>query len=186
MGSAVIFQQFGLAGRGEAPPAAPQPEPAELPQEDASEDPEAVRLAALERLAGTLEALTDDQARLRDGLIGAWAQALGEAAEAMLPALAREAFAARVAELVAGIAGRGDWPELTLSLAPDDRPAIEQALAAHGAIAGLALAEDAGLEPGEAQVGWPAGGARIDVHAIAEAALKEFRQRLAGLASTGD
>lgn len=186
MGGAISFQQFGRTDVSEAPPPKESEPPAPMPDEATPEDTEAARKAALERLAGALSVAAAEQARLRDGLIGAVAQALGTAAEAMLPALAREAFAARVADLTAEIARRGDWPDLTLSLAPGDRPEVEAALAAHGAVAGLDLVDDQRLDPGEAELAWSAGGAHIDTEAIAAAALGEFRQRLDGLASSGD
>lgn len=189
MGSAVKFQQFNLATVEAVEPA--NPTSAAVHGNPVDDDPppterEQDRLDLLAQLAGSLSAIAAGQDRLRDDLICATAQALGAAAEAILPALARKAFAARIAELTTEVARRAQWPNLTLTLAPGDRADVDEALATHDAVAGLTIAEDGRIGPGEAQLAWAAGGARIDVDAIATAALDDFRQRLDGLASKGD
>ena len=90
--------------------------------------PEAERRACLERIAGALEIVASEQAGLRARCIGDTVTALGAAAETLLPRLARAGFAALVAETAQAIARRGQWPELQLSVAPDDADSVAAAL----------------------------------------------------------
>jgi hypothetical protein len=141
-------------------------------------DPEAERLACLERIAGALEIVASEQAALRARCIGDTVTALGAAAETLLPRLAREGFAALVAEAAQAISRRGQWPELLLSVTPDSAAAVTAALGAAGTVTEIKVTAEPALGPGEAQVAWSQGGAEIDVDAITEAALEHFRQRL--------
>ncbi len=141
-------------------------------------DPEAERRGCLERIAGALEIVASEQAGLRARCIGDTVTALGAAAETLLPRLARAGFAALVAETAQTIARRGQWPELLLSVAPDNAAAIETALGETGPMTEVKVTADPALGPGEAQIGWSQGGAEIDVEAIAEAALDRFRLQL--------
>ncbi|MEE8454384.1 MAG: hypothetical protein V3R90_06450 [Limibaculum sp.] len=147
---------------------------AELPEID----PEAERQACLERIAGALEIVASEQAGLRARCIGDAAMALGAAAETLLPRLARAGFAALVAETAQTISRRGQWPELLLSVAPDNAAAVATALGETGPVTEVKVTADPALGPGEAQIGWSQGGAEIDVEAIAEAALDRFRLQL--------
>lgn len=147
---------------------------AELPEID----PEAERQACLERIAGALEIVASEQAGLRARCIGDAAMALGAAAETLLPRLARAGFAALVAETAQTISRRGQWPELLLSVAPDNAAAVATALGETGPVTEVKVTADPALGPGEAQIGWSQGGAEIDVEAIAEAALERFRLQL--------
>ncbi len=141
-------------------------------------DPEAERRACLERIAGALEIVASEQAGLRARCIGDTATALGAAAETLLPRLARAGFATLVAETAQTIARRGQWPELLLSVAPDDAAAVAAALGETGPVTEVKVTADPALGPGEAQIGWSQGGAEIDIEAIAEAALDRFRLHL--------
>ncbi len=141
-------------------------------------DPEAERRACLERIAGALEIVASEQAGLRARCIGDTVTALGAAAETLLPRLARAGFAALVAETAQAIARRGQWPELLLSVAPDDAESVAAALGETGPVTEVKVTADPALGPGEAQIGWSQGGAEIDVEAIAEAALERFRLQL--------
>ena len=147
---------------------------AELPEID----PEAERQACLERIAGALEIVASEQAGLRARCIGDAAMALGAAAETLLPRLARAGFAALVTETAQTISRRGQWPELLLSVAPDNAAAVATALGETGPVTEVKVTADPALGPGEAQIGWSQGGAEIDVEAIAEAALDRFRLQL--------
>ncbi len=147
---------------------------AELPEID----PEAERQACLERIAGALEIVASEQAGLRARCIGDAVTALGAAAETLLPRLARAGFAALVAETAQTISRRGQWPELLLSVAPDNAAAVATALGETGPVTEVKVTADPALGPGEAQIGWSQGGAEIDVEAIAEAALERFRLQL--------
>ncbi len=147
---------------------------AELPEID----PEAERQACLERIAGALEIVASEQAGLRARCIGDAVTALGAAAETLLPRLARAGFAALVAETAQTISRRGQWPELLLSVAPDNAAAVATALGKTGPVTEVKVTADPALGPGEAQIGWSQGGAEIDVEAIAEAALERFRLQL--------
>ena len=141
-------------------------------------DPEAEQRACLERIAGALEIVTSEQAGLRARCIADTATALGEAAEALLPRLARSGFAELVAETATTIARHGQWPELLLSVAPDNAAVVATALGETEPATSIKVTADPSLGPGEAQIGWSQGGAEIDVEAIATAALDRFRQRL--------
>jgi hypothetical protein len=141
-------------------------------------DPEAERQACLERIAGALEVVASEQAGLRARCIGDAVTALGAAAETLLPRLARAGFAALVAETAQTISRRGQWPELLLSVAPDNAAAVATALGETGPVTEVKVTADPALGPGEAQIGWSQGGAEIDVEAIAEAALDRFRLQL--------
>ena len=148
-------------------------------------DPEAERRACLERIAGALEIVASEQAGLRARCIGDTVTALGAAAETLLPRLARAGFAALVAETAQAIARRGQWPELLLSVAPDDAISVAAALGETGPVTEVKVTADPALGPGEAQFGWTQGGAEIDVEAIAEAALDRFRLQLDGYLQQG-
>jgi hypothetical protein len=141
-------------------------------------DPEAERQTCLKRIAGALEIVASEQAGLRARCIGDTVTALGAAAETLLPRLARAGFAALVAETAQTISRRGQWPELLLSVAPDNAAAITAALSETGPVTEVKVTADPALGPGEAQIGWSQGGAEIDVEAIAEAALERFRLQL--------
>ena len=141
-------------------------------------DPEVERQACLERIAGAMEIVASEQAGLRARCIGDTVTALGAAAETLLPRLARAGFAALVAETAQTIARRGQWPELLLSVAPDNTAAVTAALGEAGSVTEVKVTADPALGPGEAQIGWSQGGAEIDVEAIAEAALEHFRLQL--------
>ena len=153
--------------------------PAEAPGDDGAGpsgiDPEAERRACLERIAGALEIVASEQAGLRARCIEDTVTALGAAAETLLPRLARAGFAALVAETAQTIARRGQWPELLLSVAPDDAPSVTAALGETGPVTEVKVTADPALGPGEAQIGWTQGGAEIDIDAIAGAALDHFR-----------
>jgi len=141
-------------------------------------DPEAERQACLERIASALEIVASEQAGLRARCIGDTVTALGAAAETLLPRLARAGFAALVAETAQTICRRGQWPDLLLSVAPDNTAAIVAALGETGPTTEVRVTADPALGPGEAQIGWSQGGAEIDVEALAEAALDRFRLHL--------
>lgn len=167
--------QGALEAGMEMPAAAPEDnDAAELPEID----PEAERQACLERIAGALEIVASEQAGLRARCIGDAAMALGAAAETLLPRLARAGFAALVAETAQTISRRGQWPELLLSVAPDNAAAVATALGETGPVTEVKVTADPALGPGEAQIDWSQGGAEIDVEAIAEAALERFRLHL--------
>ncbi len=141
-------------------------------------DPETGRRACLERIAGALEIVASEQAGLRARCIGDTVTALGAAAETLLPRLARAGFAALVAETAQTVARRAQWPDLLLSVAPDDAAAVAAALGETGPVTEVTVTADPALGPGEAQIGWSQGGAEIDVDAITAAALEHSRQRL--------
>ena len=141
-------------------------------------DPEAERRACLERIAGALEIVASEQAGLRARCIGDTVAALGAAAETLLPRLARAGFVALVAENAQAIARRGQWPELLLSVAPDNAACVAAALGETGPVTEVKVTADPALGPGEAQIGWSQGGAEIDVEAITETALDRFRLQL--------
>ncbi len=163
-------------------PAAPEgDDAASLPEID----PEAARRACLERIAGALEIVASEQAGLRARCIGDTVTALGAAAETLLPRLARAGFAALVAETAQTISRRGQWPELLLSVAPDNAAAVAAVLGETGPVTEVKITADPALGPGEAQIGWSQGGAEIDVEAIAEAALDRFRLQLDGYLQQG-
>jgi hypothetical protein len=148
-------------------------------------DPEAERRACLERIAGALEIVASEQAELRARCIGDAVTALGAAAETLLPRLARAGFAALVADTAQTIARRGQWPELLLSVAPDNAASVAAALGETGPVTEVKITADPALGPGEAQIGWSQGGAEIDIEAITEAALDRFRLQLDGCLQQG-
>ena len=152
---------------------------------EAGIDPEAERLACLARIAGALEIVAAEQAGLRARCIGDTVAALGAAAETLLPRLARAGFATLVAETAQTIARRGQWPEMQLSVAPDNAAAVASALGETGPVTEVKINADPALGPGEAQLGWSQGGAEIDIEAIAEAALDRFRLQLDGCQQRG-
>lgn len=173
----------------EGAPEAGMAMPAEAPGDDGAGpsgiDPEAERHACLRRIAGALEIVASEQAGLRARCIGDTVAALGAAAETLLPRLARTGFAALVAETAQTIARRGQWPELLLSVAPDDAASVTAALGETGSVTEVKVTADPALDPGEAQIGWSQGGAEIDIDAIAEAALDRFRLLLDGCLQQG-
>ncbi|MDH3666344.1 MAG: hypothetical protein OEN23_05385 [Paracoccaceae bacterium] len=180
---ALAFEQFAPPGSGAIDGADPAPEPPKLTAEPALS--EETSLAETEdvsgRIASTLEAIASDAERLRFQAIVAAAHALGEAAETLMPALARAGFAPCLAEIASQIAGRvGTPPGLRLAHAPEDRDAIQTALAALPDQASVILDEDLARAPGSADLTWADGGARIDVEAMAAAALDEARRRFEG------
>ncbi len=154
---------------------------AELPEID----PEIGRLACLARIAGAVEIVASEQAGLRARCIGDTVAALGAAAEILLPRLARVGFAALVAEAAQTIARRGQWPELALSVSPDNAAAVTGALGEVGPVTEVKVTADPALGPGEAVLGWTQGGAEIDIEAIAETALERFRLQLDRCAQQG-
>ncbi len=154
---------------------------AELPEID----PEIEQLACLARIAGAMEIVASEQAGLRARCIGDTVAALGAAAEILLPRLARAGFAALVAETAQTIARRGQWPELMLSVAPDNAEAVIGALGEVGPATEVKVTADPALGPGEAVLGWTQGGAEIDIEAIAETALEHFRLQLDRCAQQG-
>jgi hypothetical protein len=190
MVSRIELEQFGPPGGrpqdaalAEAPPApaGPEPEQPAAPQVDL----EAERLACLARIADAVEVVAAEQTGLRARCVGDAAAALGAAAETLLPRLARAGFAALVAETALTMLRRGRWPELRLSVAPDQAAAIAAALGRIGPASEVQVTADAALGAGEAQLGWPDGGAEIDVEAIADAALERFRAQLDGCLQRG-
>ena len=126
-----------------------------------------------------------EQAALRARCIENTVAALGAAAETLLPRLARAGFAALVAETAQTVARRAQWPELLLSVAPDDAAAVAGALGDTGPVTEVKITTDPALGPGEAQLGWAQGGAEIDIEAITEAALDRFRVQLDGCLPQG-
>lgn len=175
-----------------APPAA-----ADIPVIEPEPDPQAQRNASLARLAGALETLASEQTALRAQALRDAAAALGAAAASLVPALARSGFAAMVAEAARSIAESGQWPELTVFLAPADADDIAGYLAAGapaqaqdgatgaGARAAIRIETRDGAPAGEAVLAWKDGGARIDLRAITDAVLTEFRRKLDLLAQSG-
>jgi hypothetical protein len=163
---------------------APLPEP----------DPEARRNEHLARIANTLETMAVEQAALRARCLNDAADALGAAAASLVPALARAGFPALVAEAARSIAECGQLPELAVSLAPSDAEEIARYLitasgaglgdrsAAHRAIR-IDPRDD--VSAGEADLRWDGGGAKIDVAAISDAVLTEYRRKLDLLAQSG-
>jgi flagellar motor switch protein FliN/FliY len=159
----------------------PVPDHEAAPGADALEsdiDPKVERTACLARIASALEIAASEQAALRARCIADTTEAFGKAAEAVLPQLARAGFAALIAEATQAIARRGQWPELLVTVAPEDAAAVTDALASPDNGLNLCpkpgpelkITEDPALGPGEAHLGWSQGGAEIDVEAIAETA----------------
>ncbi len=176
----LAFEQFAAEGgavptKADEPPAPPElTAEAALPEGTDEKD-------AIERIAAALEAATSDADRVSVQAVAAAARALGEAAETLLPALARDGFAPCLAETARQIAERlGEAPALRLAHAPGDRDAIEAALAGLPAQPNITLDEDPVREPGTAELSWPDGGARIDIEAMTATALEEARRRLDG------
>ncbi|MFQ5566176.1 MAG: hypothetical protein ACE5EU_07425 [Paracoccaceae bacterium] len=191
MAGRIALERFAVVRpEDEGAPAAEVTPAADTPEDDAAADPpaidpEAERRACLERIAAALEIVASEQAGLRARCIGDTVTALGAAAETLLPRLARAGFAALVAETAQTIARRGQWPELLLSVTPDDAASVAAALGETGPVTEVKIAADPTLGPGEAQIGWSQGGAEIDVDAIAEAALDHFRLLLDGCLQQG-
>jgi hypothetical protein len=174
----------------------PVPDHEAAPGADALEsdnDPEIERTACLGRIASALEIAASEQAALRARCIADTTAAFGKAAESVLPQLARSGFAALIAETAQAIARRGQWPELLVTVSPDDAAAVTGVLAGpdDGPDPGpkpgpdLKITTDPALGPGEAHLGWSQGGAEIDVEAIAETALERFRLQLDGRLQRG-
>lgn len=160
----------------------------------ADPDPQAERNRHFARIAGALETIASERAALRTRCLRDAADALGSAAASLLPAIARAGFPALVAEAVGRFAGRGQWPELAVSLAPDDAEDVAAFLAAGSSPVLNAEFETAGairIDPrddisvGEAVLRWDGGGAEIDVAAITDAVLTEFRRKLDLLTQSG-
>jgi hypothetical protein len=166
----------------------PVPDHEAAPGADALEsdnDPEIERTACLGRIASALEIAASEQAALRARCIADTTAAFGKAAESVLPQLARSGFAALIAETAQAIARRGQWPELLVTVSPDDAAAVTGVLAGPDDGPDLKIATDPALGPGEAHLGWSQGGAEIDVEAIAETALERFRLQLDGRLQQG-
>jgi len=196
----IALERFGSSSPDDDALAAgvdtPAPDHEAAPGADALEsdiDPEIERTACLARIASALEIAASEQAALRARCIADTTAAFGKAAETVLPQLARAGFAALIAETAQTIARRGQWPELLVTVAPEDAAAVTDALASpgHGLKQGskqgpeLKITADPALGPGEAHLGWSQGGAEIDVEAIAETALECFRQQLDGCLQQG-
>ena len=177
---ALAFEQFAPPGSSAIDGANPASTPPKLTAEPIL--PEGASLAGTEdtsaRIALTLEAIASDAERLRIQAIVAAAHAVGEAAETLMPALAQAGFAPCLAEIASDIAGRVRTPpDLRLVHAREDRDAIQTALAALPDQASVTLDEDPARAPGSADLTWADGGARIDVEAMAAAALEEAHRR---------
>jgi flagellar biosynthesis/type III secretory pathway protein FliH len=143
-------------------------------------DPEAARQACLERISRALEITASEQAGLRAQCIGDVATAFGAAAETLLPRLAQAGFAALVAETAQTIARHGHWPDLLLSVAPENATAAADALANTGPGTDIRITENPTLGADEARIEWRQGGAEIDVEALASTALDQYRLRIDG------
>jgi hypothetical protein len=196
----IALERFGSSSPGDDALAAgvdmPVPDHEAAPGADALEsdiDPKVERTACLARIASALEIAASEQAALRARCIADTTEAFGKAAEAVLPQLARAGFAALIAEATQAIARRGQWPELLVTVAPEDAAAVTDALASPDNGLNLCpkpgpelkITEDPALGPGEAHLGWSQGGAEIDVEAIAETALERFRLQLDGCLQQG-
>lgn len=149
-------------------------------------DPEAARIACLERISRALEVVASEQAGLRAQCIGDVATVFGAAAETLLPRLAQAGFAALVAETAQTIARRGQWPDLQLSVAPENATAVANALGDSVSGAEIQITENPSLGADEARIAWSQGGAEIDIDAIANSALDQFRLQLDGCLQQGE
>ena len=176
----VALERFDRAAPAiEAPAPEPEPTPAATPVEPGTPDvdpetkqaPERSDAHALDRAAAALEALEARIGEIRSAAREEAAMACAGAIGRLAPFLARSAFPNEVTQSLARLATQLDGSALELAVAPDDRIAIERALAHAGAApANLALRESSGLRPGEAQLFWPEGGAEIDAAALVAAA----------------
>lgn len=161
-----------------APPPPPGPDPVEAMLEEA-------RLSGLEegRAAGLAEAMRSRDARIAEAasaaaaaLVAGRGAAAGMAAEAAtrlsrvalavldaaLPGLAAAHGAALAAEFARRLAPMLDAsPEARILVAPGLAEDVRAMLGA----AGVAVAEDAALAPGDARAEWRAGGAALDLAA---------------------
>ena len=181
-----------FSGPQAAPAAAPDeamaaavPEPGVEMPEPPEVDREAERNAALARLASALETVAAEQAALRAASLRQAADAFGNAAAEVLPALARTGFAALVAETARAIAQNGSWPELVVSVAEDQASEVADCLSGIGFSPELRVEARPGMAPGEAEIAWQGGGAEIDAAAIADTLLADFRRELEALAQSG-
>jgi len=149
-------------------------------------DREIARQASLERISKALEIAASEQAGLRAKCIGDVADAFGAAAEILLPRLAQAGFATLVAENAQTIARRGQWPELQLSVSPENMTAVADALGKPEPSTEIQITENPDLSAGEARIAWSQGGAEIDVEAIASSALDQYRLRIDGCLQQGE
>lgn len=164
-----------------AAPAATEPEFVPEPEPD----PETQRTAGLLRIADSLETLAAEHAGLRSRCIGQATAALGTAAAALLPALAREGFPALVADTARTIAENAEWPQLRITLAPDEAELVQRFLGDSAAAPRIRVAARPDAVPGEARIDWDGGGAELDAQAMAAALLTEYRHRLDTLSQGG-
>jgi len=152
---------------------------------DPAPDPQAALQASLARIAVALETLASEQADLHARCVHQTAEALGAAAETLLPALARAGFAALVADTAKTVAECGQWPEIAVSLDADAAENVARYLSGSGSAGRIRIDALPGAAPGEAAISWDGGGAEIDAEAMAATVLAEYRRKLDSLAQTG-
>lgn len=186
---ALAFEQFAPPGTADRMTAPGSADPEQLVDEATIREAAALaeraaeRIEAITRIAAALEDIASQTERLRSDSVDAAARALGAVAETLLPAMARDGFAACLAETACEIAGRTAAARgLRLTHSPDDQEALEAALAAMPDRSGIDLHVDPVRDPGSAEIAWADGGASIDAGAMAAAALEEARRRLMGAA----
>ncbi|HSF94692.1 MAG TPA: hypothetical protein VLA52_06655 [Thermohalobaculum sp.] len=163
----------------------PEPDAPSAAAPEPEIDHEAERIAALTRLAAALETVAAEQAALRAACQRQAATAFGQAAAAVLPALARAAFCAQVAETARTVAQNGRWPDLVVSVAEEQAQEIAEFLGRGRPPPALRIEPRPDIPPGEAEIAWDGGGAEIDAAAIAETTLAGYRRELDVLAQTG-
>lgn len=188
MAGRIALEAFdGRAARPDQGDSEPEPSASVPPEpQPPAADPAAERNATLAHIATSLDRIAAEQASLRAAGLRQAADALAAAASEMLPVVAQAGFAALVAETAMSVARNGQWPELVLSLSPDDVAEVATHLSAAQGGAGFRIATRNDLAPGEAEIAWEGGGAEIDAAAIAATALERLRRELDRLKQAGE
>jgi len=196
----IALEDFGGAATGgpaddqEAANTPPAEGESPFPTPGTAQNLQVERNGQLARIAGALETMASEQAALRSRFLRDAADALGEVAASLLPAMARNGFPILVAEAARSIAENGQWPELAVALAPSDAEEITGYLTASsdpasgmdfGTNGSIRIDARNDMTAGEATLRWDGGGAEIDVDAFTEAVLEEYRRKLDLLAQSG-
>lgn len=178
------FTEFSDRTQGGADMAPPPIKPCKASEDgtgdDVSEeaDPIAVLAAQLSTLLGEVSRQTD---AARAEAAAQMANAVGEAAHIMLPALMDRSLASEIATATVQIATSAQFPELRLLLHPEDHDAVVDALRSHAPPDPVAVMSDPAVMPGNARLTWDNGGGQFDQNALLERAVQlinEHRARL--------
>jgi len=161
----------------DAPATAPSADPhtgSRAPEESTAADA-ARRSAEIERLAAALARIGPEIDRLAAEAREAAANRAEAALTAAMPHLARAGFAAEAAAAIRGLSDAAPG-RARIEIAPEDEPALAEALAAAGACERLVLTPMRGLAPGSLHLSWAEGGAELTADALADDLIARIRR----------